>query len=49
MYPTPDEIISYLEENKPRTWRDGHYPWQFRFELLHGLDEYSGFYLNPQV
>ena len=46
MNPTPDEIISYLEEKKPKAWRDGHYPWQFIFELLHGLGEYSGFYYD---
>ena len=46
MYPTPDEIISYLDSEKPRAWRDGHYPWQFMFEILHGLDDYTGFYYN---
>jgi hypothetical protein len=44
-----DEIISYLEENKPRAWKDGHYPWQFRFEILHGLDDYTGFYYDTPL
>ena len=50
IFPTLDEIISYIEEKKPRAWRDGHYPWQFLFEQIHGIDEYNGFYYdNPNI
>ena len=43
------EIVDYLEVKKPRAWRDGHYPWQFRFEILHGLDDYTGFYYDTPL
>ena len=48
--PEPDEIISYLDSEKPPAWRDGHYPWQFMFEILHELGDYNGFYYeNPNI
>jgi hypothetical protein len=49
MNPTLEQIISYLEQEKPRAWRDGHYPWQLRFEILHGLDDYTGFYYDTPL
>ena len=37
-----------MEKEKPLSWRDGHYPWQVLFEMLHDVEEYNGFYYdNP--